>query len=378
MKYISTLLLLTFSLTGFSQEDLMKEAQAFHQMGDLSSAKSSIDQVVTNDATKNNGQAWYFYGVIYGDIYTSNDSEALSNPDSALPLAVDALNKAIDLGPANFGALAELALTQLGNGALTKGVTAYSSGNYELAIKRFRETQIINPKDTTAYIYAGIAAQEMGNYDEVMRSFTTLTELDYNNPDIYLSLIYYSKNIYNDLDASLEWARKARKRFPNETEFMKHEVNLLIQTGQAETAKAGLLELLETEPENANLWFNLGYLNEDMGNMEEALRAYKKSIEVNPEYFDAVYNLAVYYFNQAADIYGELDDMDQETYEENKDDYEERAEFLLEKSLPYFQQASALRPEEAMIWNTLSLIYNRLDMEDEAEEAYEKYIELRG
>ncbi|KAB2814625.1 tetratricopeptide repeat protein [Phaeocystidibacter luteus] len=378
MKYISTLLLLTFSLTGFSQEDLMKEAQAFHQMGDLSSAKSSIDQVVTNDATKNNGQAWYFYGVIYGDIYTSNDSEALSNPDSALPLAVDALNKAIELGPANFGALAELALTQLGNGALTKGVTAYSSGNYELAIKRFRETQIINPKDTTAYIYAGIAAQEMGNYDEVMRSFTTLTELDYNNPDIYLSLIYYSKNIYNDLDASLEWARKARKRFPNETEFMKHEVNLLIQTGQAETAKAGLLELLETEPENANLWFNLGYLNEDMGNMEEALRAYKKSIEVNPEYFDAVYNLAVYYFNQAADIYGELDDMDQETYEENKDDYEERAEFLLEKSLPYFQQASALRPEEAMIWNTLSLIYNRLDMEDEAEEAHEKYIELRG
>ncbi|NVK26456.1 MAG: tetratricopeptide repeat protein [Flavobacteriia bacterium] len=378
MKYLIISLLSLISLTALSQEDRMSKAQAFHQMGALDGAKAMIDQVVVHDETKNSGKAWYFYGVIYGDIYTTPNQEELCPSDTALNRAVFGLNKAIELGPANYKALAELALTQLANGALTKGVNAYSSGNFEMAIKRFKETQIIQPKDTTAYIYAGIAAQEMGNYDEVMSNFEALTELDYDNPSIYLSLIYYSKNIYNDPQSSLDWARKARTRFPDNLEFMKHEVNLLIETGQAEAAKTKLLKLLEDDPNNANLWFNLGYLNEDMGNMEEALRAYKTSIEKDPEYFDAVYNLAVYYFNQAADIYSELDDMDQEDYEENKDDYEERAEYLLEKALPYFQQASNLRPEEPTIWNTLALIYNRLEMEDEAEEAYQKFTDLRG
>ena len=40
-----------------------------------------------------------------------------------------------------------------------------------------------------------------------------------------------------------------------------------------------------------------------MGKFEDAEKSYKTCIEMNPEFFDANYNLGVLYFNKAVKIY---------------------------------------------------------------------------
>ena len=81
---------------------------------------------------------------------------------------------------------------------------------------------------------------------------------------------------------------------------------------------------------------------------------YKKVLELDPDNFDALYNLAVLNYNEGVEIKKVVDYMDIATYRSEGKAIEDKAcaQFALAK--PYFERASKVRPEDADIKENLS------------------------
>ena len=108
-----------------------------------------------------------------------------------------------------------------------------------------------------------------------------------------------------------------------------------------------------------------------MGKFEEAENYYKKAIELNPDYFDANYNLGALYVNQAIEISkaaNELPLNEEKKYKELKDQETE----LLRKSLPYIEKADSLQPNDQYTLRSLKDIYTRLGMMDKLKSINER------
>ena len=364
----------------FAQNAAVNKADRFRQSGDLVQAKENIDEAIVHEKTLDKGRTWFVYGQVYEDIFNSEDPAVQGLAENPLAEAIKGYNKAqeLDREGSNYHTLAGFNLDNLWGGLLNRGATAFQEEDNAEAIKWFDKAKMIKPEDTTAYLYAGIAAQGIEEYDAVLENFKSLIELGYENLDVYNSVIYYTRAHSMDTVGALDWTQKAREVFPDDDNLRKQEVNLLIQTGRIEDAKNGLEEAIAKEPDNANLLFNLGYLYEELGDEENAIANYEKAIEADPNYFDAVYNVGVLYYNRAADLYKEANDLPIREYDRRGKALEDEAKENLRLSMPYLEKSAEIRPEEAIIWNTLSTIYTRLGMSDKAQNAFAKYEELSG
>jgi tetratricopeptide (TPR) repeat protein len=94
-----------------------------------------------------------------------------------------------------------------------------------------------------------------------------------------------------------------------------------------------------------------------MGNQEKAANAYKKAIELNPEYFDANYNLGALYVNEAAGIIEEANQLP--LGDPKYDVAKKEADDKLKAALPYLEKANQIDPKELNTLVTLKEIYAR-------------------
>ena len=58
-------------------------------------------------------------------------------------------------------------------------------------------------------------------------------------------------------------------------------------------AVKALQAVLEAEPKMTAAWFNLAYAYTGLGQKEEAIKAYKKTLELQPDLFEAHLNLGI-------------------------------------------------------------------------------------
>ncbi len=62
-------------------------------------------------------------------------------------------------------------------------------------------------------------------------------------------------------------------------------------------AAEGLVKTTDENPKNANNFYLLGGSYYVLGQVDNAIEAYKKSVELNPKFTKAIYNLGVAYLN---------------------------------------------------------------------------------
>jgi hypothetical protein len=90
--------------------------------------------------------------------------------------------------------------------------------------------------------------------------------------------------------------------------------------------------------------------------------SYKKSIEADPEFFDANYNLGVMYWNNATEFYKKANNMDLNTYQKSGAATVEKGNVWARQAMPYFEKAYALKKEESLK-NVLRDLYRNLKLE---------------
>ncbi|WPP50934.1 tetratricopeptide repeat protein [Catalinimonas niigatensis] len=369
-KYtLSLIVCLAVVATAFGQSKNVRKAESALEKGDLAEAKSMIDPAITDEKTKDEGKTWFIYGQVYQAI--GEDSTNSVQVDSPYQTALDAYRKAKDLEKegAVYYTFADQQIQDIWAKNVNAGAEMYQAQDFENAIQAFDVAKMAVPEDTTAYIYAGISAQQAGNLDVAAENYEYLVdELDYKSEDFYNSLIYIYLVEKKDNEKAVEYLRKAQEAYPENSDFLKREINVLINDENYDEAEQKLTKAIEAEDDNSILYYNRAYLYEQMDRDEEAITNYKKAIELDPSYFDANFNLAAFYFNKAAEVLQEANDMDLKEYQKRGKEIEGNAKAYFEQALPYLEKSKELKPDDEKVLTTLQTVYTRLGMEDKAEQ----------
>ena len=372
-------LVLPWSYYAFGQAEKVKAAEDNLQSQDYDHALTLIEEAVQHPKTRDNPKAWYTRMNVYGTLATnrplsedklSRISEVLSSYDKVI---------ALDNSDDNyFTRLAEVYLKNFTTQVLNKGVSAFQQGDYQQANDWFIKSQALAPQDTLAYFYGGINAQRLNRTDLMKTYYDKLIELDINSKFVYSMLITLENTESKNYERALEIARKAIEKHPTYNDFRKQEINTLILLGRQDEAKASLEIAISDEPGNANLLFNLGFLYENQKDYASAVKYYQASIDADPNYFEAIYNLGTYHYNQGVDLLKQLNELSVEEFRTSGEDLKEKVNSAFQEALPYFERSAELKPKEAILWNTLANIYGRLSMKEKESLATDKYKELTG
>lgn len=376
-RNILFLLIMVISAVAYGQKKpKINNALKAAEEGNLTEAKEIIDAAIVHEKTKDDAKTWYYRGLIYAAIDTTN---SISIDKDALAVSMEAFNKATALnegkgelftsGP-NGLVLQSQQLNTIWGHYLNKGVTAFQEENPEEALKNFTRCQMVMPEDTVCYLYAGLAAQMMEDYETASKNYYTLiNDLDNHDQDVYNSLIYIESTINKNYEKALELVRAAKQKWPQNTDFAKSEISLLINLNKVDEAKEELLAAIENEPTNPDLLFTLGVLKDETGDTTGAVEAYKKALEVDPNHYNSAFNLAVLKFNEARGNISKRNSLGMSSADRKKSaEYDKLINQQLKENLPMWERVRSIKPSDRTALEQLRYIYVSLKQNDKAEE----------
>lgn len=362
----------------FAQNSNIRKAESAKDKGNLEEALQLIDEATKHEKTKDDPKTWYTKATIHEAMLIGPDGEVKDKGQLDKTVEAYEKTKAMAKGNGTYAVFADQRIEAIWGQFLNAGAEAYQNEEYEKALGDFEIATKLKTEDTTAYLYAGISAQQAELWDKAVENYYKLMDLGYKQKDIYNSAIYVERAIHKDDDKALEVVRRAREAFPEDKDLMKEEINLLITTDQADEARKKLEDAIAAEPDNANLYYNLAFLNDQVGNKEKAIEQYKKAVDLEPNYFEANFNIAVVYYNQAADLIKKANEMDLKTYQKEGKAIEDEARDVFRKAMPYLEKANEIKPDDLTVLETLQTIYSQLKMNDKVAELSKQIQALGG
>ncbi|ELR73338.1 hypothetical protein C900_04190 [Fulvivirga imtechensis AK7] len=381
------LLLAACAIAGYSfgqKKPKINQAEKARSEGNLGEAKEIIDAAIEHEKTKDDGKTWYYRGLIYASLDTTTNPQYQNLAQDPLKIAMESFAKADELNKGNsdyyisdangLPLLKSQQLQTLWGHYLNKGVENYQAQKTNDAVKFFTKTQYVMPEDTTGFIYAGLAAQSGKDFKTAAENYYKLiNDLDYHSPDIYNSLIYIEGTVNENPEKALGLIRQAKKQFPENLDFAKAEINALIQLDKVDEAKNELEAAIAKEPDNSNLYFTLGVMQEELGNKGEAKEAYKKAVDLDPKNFNATFNLAVINYNEAVELIKKKNNLGITAADLKKaKDMQVEINEKLKAALPYWEKILELEPQNRTALESLQYSYSQLKMNEKALEVTEK------
>lgn len=302
-------------------------------------------------------EAWYYYGEIAGQ--KGDITEMMKGFDKSLALAK------------TF----EPQITNAKNRYFAKfynsGVQSYNSFIKAEDKESEKATKILNTMigefknallikdDFQANRLISIAYNSLKDDENRLKYLVAATE---SNPDTALGWVdlgfYYRTS--KDYDKAIDYFEKALKVEPKNTNALTLYAECLDFSGKKEEAIAAYKKAVEVNPEEKAIPFNLGLLLYKEANVEnidtEVRMKYLKDSEI---YFGKVYDLDPE-FREIYDLYGPV-----LIYLKKFD----LAEQVLLEGTKYF-------PDSPSIWTNLSIVYANLNKKDKANDAAKRAKEL--
>lgn len=367
-KVILTCLAALSMQAAMAQNSAVTNAVLYQRQGTLDKARTEIDKAVQNPKTSDKAKTWYTRGEVYDAMAVSPIYGKTLAPGEGAKIAFESYQKAIQLDgkDGEYGKLATAKMDNLFGAALNAGVESYNAQKYDDAINSYKMAQQIRPQDTTAYLYAAYAAEAKQDFASAKESYNKLMGINYKSPQMYNRLLQIARQ-EKDEKAAMDVIQQALKAYPNNKGFMLEELNMLLSSGQGAQAMDKIDKAIVADPTNANLYAVKGSILDQNKQPELALAAYKKAVEIDPNNFDAQFNLGVYNYNKAADLYTKASRMNLATYQKSGKKMEADGKKYFEQSLPYFEKALQLQPNDRAVISSLQKVYVRLGRNADAE-----------
>lgn len=156
---------------------------------------------------------------------------------------------------------------------------------------------------------------------------------------------------------------EAIKENPNDMSLKMNEANLYLKLKDNANYKAKVSAILEKEPNNADLVYNLGVVAMDAGQLTEAETFFNRAIAIKPDYSNAYLNLAGIKLMGDEKIVAEMNklgnsDKDNKRYEVLK---KQRTDSF-NAAMPSLEKAYALAPTNEAVIENLFSVYNFLEL----------------
>ncbi|HKL32612.1 MAG TPA: tetratricopeptide repeat protein [Tangfeifania sp.] len=374
-------------LAACSPRTKVTSSQNLKDTGKLKEALETIDDAIdpsneNAEKTINWPRTWEVRGDIYQSIYQSEEQEVKDLVVNPLSEALSSYKKALELDEkGRFENSIKVKLTLLTNDFTNQAVDAFEEQNYEKALESFEnileinEIDIIeqdNPGvvDTVIIFNAGLAAYNAEDYDKAIDYYGEAAEYGYNGARTY-SLMANAYQLKGDTIGALEILQEGFEKYPADNNVLTSMIQIYLDLKKTEEAMRYLDLAIEQDPENATYYFAKGTLHETLDQEDQAITAYEKAIERNPDYFDANYNLGALYYNkgvQQIEVANNIPTSENERYETEL----AKADKWFKMALPYMEKCLELRPDDNMTMESLKNLYYRLQMMDKYNEMLEK------
>jgi len=168
--------------------------------------------------------------------------------------------------------------------------------------KKANEEAMAKNKALNDAFGAGKEAVNAKNWDAAIDNFTKASQMDANQHVVWGNLAdaYLARKGPGDVDKAVEAYAKAVALKGDDPAYHNNYALALAQAKKFDEAQAELTKAAQIDPASAvKYYFNLGALYVNNGQTEPAGVAFRKAIEVDPNYADAYYQNGLVLFAQA-------------------------------------------------------------------------------
>lgn len=296
--------------------------------------------------------------------------------DSTSKVSKDLFKEALPEMPVNFQGEG---VYKLKNVSFNKAIDRYEDDDMEMAFEFFALAADLDPSDTSIVFNAGYTGNMAGEHQRAKKYFTQLLDIEeYNKLNAYYFLIQIASSEDDDAEEAYRLASEARKLYPDDKGLAEFEIQLLLQLDRLDDAMASIESALKNDPDNTSIVLRYGYLKEKSGDIDGALEAYRKTVQLDSEFFEGNYYTGALYLEKARNVITEVNDLPDDEWEAKSPEMIKQADGLYEEALPYFTKASELKPEDTDIMEILYQIHSRLKNEDKMAEYNKKLSDKLG
>lgn len=291
--------LLAQNSVGKLQVSIINKEDAKKQLTVIGEGIKAIELAEKDNKTKNWPETWAVKAYLSSYIAVIDNDP---NADKYYDLANQALEKAIvlDKYQANTS-LIKAATYNVNIKKQVDGNKLYQQNDFTNAYNLLKQVSDYLPTDTTLAVNVGICAQNIQSYDEALIYFKRAKDNGVRNPIVYQNMAsIYSSKFESELALkTLEDGLKVNAYHPYLTTDY---INLLLDNEKYDKAIKIIEGSITTEKRSKLLLFLYGYLQQSQfNNNSTAELAYNKALEIDQNYFDALYQLGLVYVNVAND-----------------------------------------------------------------------------
>jgi tetratricopeptide (TPR) repeat protein len=391
MKKIAIMLMFLVPFAVVAQKEIkpsLTNAEKALRAGKIDEAKAIIDVTTASQEfmvdkkgspSKNAAKAWYLKGIIYAGIDTTSVEKYKSLVPDGFPIAKEAFEKAKALDGDKTPSFVNDAM---GFPMMNDQVSAYMAQKYfDNAVKFYQEdknykkafeyterTLYFIPNDTSILMNAGVffgpSAEE---WDKSIAYIKSYQEKGGSNSDSYIQLFSIYRDQKKDNEAALKVAQDMVKKFPNNPEFPKYELDMYVKMNRLPEAKVVMLKQANDNPTDKEARYFLGVISFELKDNTEAKKWYEEAIKLDDKYLEPQVALAELIYMDAKEVKAQMNQLGN-----SKDDFKKKVELdktyqeKLRVALPYWEKCEKISPDEPKILDSLYLIYYDLEMTAQA------------
>ncbi|PKA99576.1 tetratricopeptide repeat protein [Flavobacteriaceae bacterium MAR_2009_75] len=395
---------LCFSMLGFAQKNEIKTAEKALKGGDAAAAKTALDAVsgtISGADEKLQAQYYFTRGKAYADLAKKGDSGAFEEAATSFQKVIEVEEKS---GKGKYSDETKQHMTALSADLVNSAVEDNGNKKFKEAAEKLYTSYKISPQDTSYLYYAASSAVNGGHYEEALKYYEELQEIGYdgsgvvykatnvesgeveemdktqrdlmvksgtykdpvdeNTPSKKAEIVKNTALIYTQLgqdDKALEAYKAARVSNPDDVNLILNEANLHYKLGDKEKFKELMAEAAAMAPENADLHYNIGVINMEQDNLEEARASYKKALEINPGYTNAQLNLSTTYVNEGNSLIDEMNSLGNSKADIAKyDELKKKKDDLFMEGATVLEDALKMNPDNQSILTQLKNIYGAM------------------
>ncbi|MDD3720937.1 MAG: tetratricopeptide repeat protein [Lutibacter sp.] len=412
------------SMTVFAQKDELKSTEKAIKSNDFATAMSAVNQaegLIVDADQKTKAKFYYLKGLA---LYQNG------NPNADIEKVGNAFNQLItyekETGKQRYSSEIGELLNKMIVAAAENASNSYSyaietkeDADYLKAAKEFYQVYVLSPRDTSYLDNAALVYYFAKDYDSSIKLYEELLDLNYTG----ITTVYVATNketkedvtfgdkksmdlqvklglaenpreevkesrremIFKNLaqnysdkgnnEKALEIISKGRTEFPISYSLLIDEANIYYKAGDNAKFKERLEEAINLNPTEPTLYYNVGVMNMDQKNIDEAIKNFEKAIELKPDYADAYNNIGAAIIEKAAPI---IDEMNKSLSDFKKYDKLQAQQFeIYREALPYYEKAFTYNKTNISTIQTLMGLYENLEMPDKLNEIRAVYDNLK-
>lgn len=380
IKRYGLMIVSCLALTLSTNAQDIKTVRKMYDKKEWQKGKEAVDLLLANAGEQNNWEAWYYKGLIYGQIAKMPELKG-GFPDIWL-VSYEAYKKAMELDSKQSTTYMTLRGYPIFDNYIElqkEGNDFFNGQSYKEAVGKYKQADqvgryifkngwALSEIDTILYYYAGAAAMQGNMADDAVTYFKKIADANISGEgyDVCYRYLSYHFDKKGDSELSTKYASAGRKLYPNDTYYDKLELDKERNSkGLSPELFAKYEIVIAKEPNNYDVrfdyaaeLFNWLYSDQKVPKEEQSavfekiISQLKKCIDLDSKKPDTYILAGKTHYNEAAFIQESGKNLKATVPEELKKKNELKAQMdkRMNEALPYLEKANEIfekmTPEE--------------------------------